>query len=68
MKKLLTIGWCLLRFPKVAVILIITWWMLHDLPPTSRGGFWFYCWPVYVIGIVFYVWLCWDFLREDDYE
>jgi len=48
MKKL----WNLIPyFPSIPIILFVTWLMLHDLPETSKGGFWYYFWPMYVIGI-----------------
>jgi hypothetical protein len=27
----------------------VIWLSLHDLPPTSKGGFWYYFWPFYAL-------------------
>lgn len=35
---------------KMAGLLFIIWYMLRDLPETSKGGFWHYFWPVYAAG------------------
>jgi len=37
-------------FYVIPILLIGTWWVLHDLPVTSKGGFWHYFWWVYVGG------------------
>jgi hypothetical protein len=44
----------------------VIWLPLHDLPPTSKGGFWHYYWPIYVLYALLLIAI--EFMVYNDYK